>query len=734
LNQVTTVVQGAQTRVFKTDSLGRAVYASEPERGVTTYGYAYSATAGLGLTVTRARPQANQTNPAALTTTTTQYDSAGRVVGVGYNDNLTQAKAFAYDAPSGWSSFSQSNLKGRLSEAWTSTPPVLAANSFSYDPMGRVGAMAVCILASGCGGSTPYLQLPYTYDWAGNTLTAGNAVGATTGYAYSAANEVTKITSSLSDATHPGTLLSNVVNGPNGPISWSLGNGLTVFRQFNYRQQPTGQWLCSGVTNEGCVGGTQIYGNYWQQYGSQIQLDVDTDSIQSQEIKYGYDQFNRLASRTVTEGTAQNFAYSYNRYGNRASQTVTAGSGPQPSFNFNAANNHIAGYTYDAAGNMTNDGSHGYTYDAEGNILTVDGGGNGSYAYDALNRRVRVVAGGADTVYLFDAAGRRVAAGNALVAGGTIGGVYYWGGRPIAYYTTSPAATHFEQQDYLGNERLRTSYSGAVEGAFASLPFGDGFASSGADTDPHHFAGLDHDAEDNTEHAQFRNYSSAQGRWLAPDPYDGSYDITNPQSFNRYAYVLNNPLSLTDPSGLDVIQVPCTPAQIAMGITACYATSVVGNSDCFPIIGPQGQYLGTSCTGAGPSYPNNGNGPNTGNPGNTGGGGGGGAPNKPGQNTTTTINNCFSQGQSAASSQPSVAPNGQNVIDTVGGALLGLAAGYFGLPEDAPLLPLISEAASGAAVGFARRSAVHAIQKAFVFDAAYTGCLSAAGIGNVPIG
>jgi len=62
---------------------------------------------------------------------------------------------------------------------------------------------------------------------------------------------------------------------------------------------------------------------------------------------------------------------------------------------------------------------------------------------------------------------------------------------------------------------------------------------------------LEHDAESGTEHAQFRNYASAQGRWLAPDSYLGSYDVTNPQSMNRYVYVLNNPTSLVDPSGLE---------------------------------------------------------------------------------------------------------------------------------------------------------------------------------------
>src|SRR5439155_11519580 len=46
----------------------------------------------------------------------------------------------------------------------------------------------------------------------------------------------------------------------------------------------------------------------------------------------------------------------------------------------------------------------------------------------------------------------------------------------------------------------------------------------------------------------FRRYSSTQGRWLSPDPLAGSG--MNPQSLNRYAYVLNRPTSLVDPLGL----------------------------------------------------------------------------------------------------------------------------------------------------------------------------------------
>ena len=66
-----------------------------------------------------------------------------------------------------------------------------------------------------------------------------------------------------------------------------------------------------------------------------------------------------------------------------------------------------------------------------------------------------------------------------------------------------------------------------------------------------HLTGDEHDWESSLEHTLFRQYASTQGRWLTPDPAGlAAVNISNPQSWNRYAYVMNNPAGLVDPLGL----------------------------------------------------------------------------------------------------------------------------------------------------------------------------------------
>lgn len=195
-----------------------------------------------------------------------------------------------------------------------------------------------------------------------------------------------------------------------------------------------------------------------------------------------------------------------------------------------------------------NDGYNNYTYDADGNnITTVQGGNTAVYTYDAANRRTRVQTSAQTTEFVFDAMGRRVSAWS-TPHGGPVEVSIFADSQVVAIRTAGE--TRFQHLDYLGTRRRTTGPTGSPEATFASLPFGDGFSSSGPDGDWLHFAGLDVDSESNTHHGQFRQYSQTQGRWLSPDPYDGSYRMTDPQSLNRYTYVKNNALGRTDSSGL----------------------------------------------------------------------------------------------------------------------------------------------------------------------------------------
>lgn len=85
-------------------------------------------------------------------------------------------------------------------------------------------------------------------------------------------------------------------------------------------------------------------------------------------------------------------------------------------------------------------------------------------------------------------------------------------------------------------------------------PFGEPYASSGALDNS--FTGQNQDTTAGLYDFLFREYDPYQSRWTQPDPAGlAVVDSTNPQSWNRYAYVANNPLSFIDPLGL------CTPGQ-----------------------------------------------------------------------------------------------------------------------------------------------------------------------------
>ena len=72
-----------------------------------------------------------------------------------------------------------------------------------------------------------------------------------------------------------------------------------------------------------------------------------------------------------------------------------------------------------------------------------------------------------------------------------------------------------------------------------------------ADATRQKFTGYEADGETGLNFAQARYQSPIQGRFTSVDPLGRSATVLNPQSFNRYSYVLNNPTNLTDPTGME---------------------------------------------------------------------------------------------------------------------------------------------------------------------------------------
>ncbi|HLJ85999.1 MAG TPA: RHS repeat-associated core domain-containing protein [Candidatus Angelobacter sp.] len=122
-----------RTRLFTYDSLSRLLTASNPESG--TISYQYDANGNMKQKIA---PAPNQTGSATVTTTYA-YDVLNRITSKTYADGTTPSAYFAYDGP-GWWSDVQSNVVGRLQEAWIGYPccDTTSATIYGYDAMGRV--------------------------------------------------------------------------------------------------------------------------------------------------------------------------------------------------------------------------------------------------------------------------------------------------------------------------------------------------------------------------------------------------------------------------------------------------------------------------------------------------------------------------------------------------------------------------------------------------------------------
>jgi RHS repeat-associated protein len=280
---------------------------------------------------------------------------------------------------------------------------------------------------------------------------------------------------------------------------------------------------------------------------------------------FTYDLASRLTNATMGRAAGDRVeSYTYDGFGNLTQRTLNATPGsynPAP----DPTNNQMTetGTHYDEAGNLDNWATMAsFTYDAVNQVTSLTpnlpGTPPSSYIYDVNDERVAVQSGGATqwTIRSLNNKPIRQFSSGLLTDSTWSGSAWLWtedfvwngntlvaGGRPPA--TGGPRNFHV---DHLGSIRVVTDGTGFVVSSDDFAPFGEALLTAGVDEGPLKFTG--HERDGNFDYMHARYYDWRRGRFLSVDPVlDIKGALQNPQVWNRYEYVQNNPINKIDPNG-----------------------------------------------------------------------------------------------------------------------------------------------------------------------------------------
>ena len=109
--------------------------------------------------------------------------------------------------------------------------------------------------------------------------------------------------------------------------------------------------------------------------------------------------------------------------------------------------------------------------------------------------------------------------------------------------------------DAIGSVRMITDASGVEIARYDFLPFGEMWPPPQNPPDVRQYAGEERDTETKLDYFGARYFRAEAGRFTTVDPVvDIAESLTNPQRWNRYAYALNNPITVVDPDGRDPVK------------------------------------------------------------------------------------------------------------------------------------------------------------------------------------
>jgi len=523
-----------QTRTYTYDDLSRLTSEQNPESATTSYVYDSDSTCGTS------KNDLVKKTDAVGNVSCYAYDSLHRLTSATYPSGSyaanTSNKYFIYDTAT-VNGTAMADAKTRLAEAYTaasSTGTKITDLGFSYSVRGEV---------SNVYESTPhssgYYSMSATY-WPNGALDQIGGLPTLPTLTYTPDGEGRPAIVTASAGQNP--VAGTTYNPASLPTSMTLGSGDTNSFMFDPNTNRMTQFQFN-VNSQSLTGTID-----WNPLGTPASLDISDafNSADTQNCSFAHDDLARLA--TVNCGTIWGQNFTYDAFGNITKTVLSGSSGTsfQPTYAV-PSTNRIASLpsftpTYDANGNLTKDPQHQYGWDSEGRPVTID---SVTLTYDALDRMVEQNNAGNYTQIVYDPLGGKFG----LMNGQTLKKAFAPlpdGG--IAAYTSSGLA-YYRHPDWLGSSRLASTPTRTIYSDTAYAPFGEPYAQSGT-ADPS-FTGQNQDTASNLYDFLYREHSSIQGRWISPDPAGlAAVNLTDPQSWNRYAYVGNRPLISIDQSGL----------------------------------------------------------------------------------------------------------------------------------------------------------------------------------------